>query len=214
MNAPLAPKFIVIDDFLSSDVLAKIEAHVGADPNALQLKDFGGDPKEGHYSASRKLWVHQDGLGALVEGDFEAAVTDRFDEICIGTGISPFPIALIETEVCVQRPGSFFAKHIDTDTREATPSSSSDRMISAVFYFPREPLAFAGGELILYDFTGQVRIAEIAPRHNRLVAFPSFACHEVTPIIASQLGLQAARWSVNCWLHRARPVARENLLPR
>ena len=204
MNVPLSPRFVVIDDFLPGNVLAGIERHVRADPEALELKDFGGDPREGHYSALRRLWVHRAGLGPGEE-PFLKTVIDRFDEIRAGTGIPPFDLAHIETEVCVQQAGSFFAKHIDTDTRDATPTSSSDRMISAVFYFPREPLEFSGGELILYDFTGQVPAATIPPRRNRLVAFPSFACHEVTPVSTKEKSLEGARWSVNCWLHRARP---------
>src|SRR3954467_8590001 len=124
MNVPLRPKFIVLDDFLPTDVLAGIEQHVRADPEALELKDFGGDPEEGHYSATRKLWVHRDGLGPG-EVPFCTAVTDSFEDLRVGTGIPPFDLARVETEVCVQRPGSFFAKHIDTDTHEATPSSPS-----------------------------------------------------------------------------------------
>jgi Rps23 Pro-64 3,4-dihydroxylase Tpa1-like proline 4-hydroxylase len=204
MNVPLGPKYVVIDDFLAGPVLAEIENHARSRPEALELKDFGGAPQEGHYSALRKLWVHTDGLGPA-EADFRAAIAGRFDELRSGTGIPPFELAAIETEVCAQRPGSFFARHIDTDTRDATPDASSDRMISAVFYFPREPLAFSGGELVLYDFTGQVPTATIAPRRNRLVAFPSFATHEVTPLAASEDDLASARWSVNCWLHRSRP---------
>jgi Rps23 Pro-64 3,4-dihydroxylase Tpa1-like proline 4-hydroxylase len=178
----------------------------------LELHDFGGAPEQGHYSATRKLWVHKSGLGP-VEARFRHAVADRFDELRAGTGIPPFDLTRLETEVCAQRPGSFFAKHIDTDTREATPSYSSDRMISAVFYFPRDPLPFSGGELILYDFAGDAQAATVAPRRNRLVAFPSFAAHEVTPVAAVRGSLDPTRWSVNCWLHRERPRG-ENLTGR
>lgn len=204
MSVPLAPKYVVIDDFLPDGLLVQLENHVRARPDALELKDFGGPAGEGHYSAPRKLWVHPEGLGPA-DAPFRGAVAGRFDELRAATGLPPFELAVIETEVCAQRPGSFFARHIDTDTHEATPSSSSDRMISTVFYFPSEPLAFSGGELVLYDFTGQVPAAKIAPRRNRLVAFPSFATHEVTAISAESDAINSARWSVNCWLHRARP---------
>lgn len=202
MSVPLAPKFVIIDDFLSNELIASLDEHVRANQHAMELMDLGGAPGEA-YSALRKLWVCKHALGP-VEPDFRSAVMARFDDICAGTGVAPFVVARVETEVCAQRPGSFFAMHIDTDTREPSHSLSSDRLISAVYYFPREPLAFSGGELTIYDFTGRTPAARIAPLRNRLVAFPSFACHEVTPVIAAHDSFESARWSVNCWLHRAR----------
>lgn len=203
---PLAPKFVIIDDFLPDDFIAGLESHLMANDEALQLQELGGSPTEGHYSALRKLWVHEKALGSF-EPAFSAAITRRFDELSIGTGIAPFEIARIETQVCAQKPGSFFAKHIDTDTSEVRETLTTDRMISSVYYFPREPLAFTGGELVLYDFTGKIPSARIAPHRNRLVAFPSFACHEVSPVNSDSDCLNDARWSVNCWLHRARAGA-------
>jgi len=204
MSVPLAPKFIVIDNFLSEDVIAALDKHARAGAAAMQLTDLGGAPGE-TYSASRKVWVHADALGSL-EPAFRSATMARFQQLCFGTGVAPFKVARVETEVVAQRPGSFFAKHVDTDTREVNQSLETIRMISAVFYFPREPLAFSGGDLILYDFTGKIVAAHIQPRRNRLIAFPSFAYHEVTPVKGGNNGFAGARWSVNCWLHRARHV--------
>ena len=203
MSVPIAPKFVVIDDFLPGDVLAGIDAHVMANPDALELKDFGGSPEEGHYSALRRLWVHQDALGPY-ESAFCTAIEEHLCRIFGGVGMDPFEIARMEIEVCAQRPSSFFAKHIDTDTHNDVGLTSSDRIISVVFYFPREPLAFTGGELTFYDFTGKVATGTVTPRRNRMVAFPSFAAHEVTHVMGPDDHPEHARWSVNCWLHRAR----------
>lgn len=194
----------MIDEFLSLDVLAGLEEHARADTERLHLTQLGGAPGE-TYSALRKLWVRDGGLGPL-EPAFRSAMVGRFADLCSATGVAPFEIALVETEVVAQLPGSYFAKHVDTDTREASESLATVRMISAVLYFPREPLAFLGGELVLYDFTGRVVASRVRPRRNRLVAFPSFAYHEVTPLTAGNDTFDAARWSVNCWLHRARHV--------
>lgn len=203
---PPAPKFVVIDEFLPGPILEALEAHASSEPEALELQDLGGPAGE-HYSAQRRLWVRADGLGPL-ESAFESAITERLPEIIAGAGVPPFDIARIETEVCAQRSGSYFAKHIDTDTREPRRPLATDRLISAVYYFPQEPPAFSGGQLILYDFVGRSEAARIEPKRNRLVAFPSFVCHEVTPITADHDTLAGARWSVNCWLHRARPPSR------
>ena len=204
MTVPLAPKYLVIDDFLSEGMMAALDEHARTDAHAMHPTELGGAPGE-VYSAMRKLWVRDGALGPL-EPAFRSATMDRFEELCSGTGVAPFEVARVETELVAQRPGSFFAKHVDTDTREPSQSLATVRMISAVFYFPREPLAFSGGELVLYDFTGRVEAARIAPRRNRLVAFPSFAYHEVTRLTAGDDGFDSARWSVNCWLHRSRHV--------
>lgn len=204
MNVPLAPKYLVIDNFLSEGIVAALDEHARADAHAMHLTELGGAPGEA-YSALRKLWVRHGALGSL-EPAFRSAMINRFEELCSGTGVAPFEVARVETEVVAQRPGSYFAKHVDTDTREASQSLATVRMISAVFYFPREPLAFSGGELVFYDFTGRVAAAQIPPRRNRLIAFPSFAYHEVTPITGGDASFDGARWSVNCWLHRARHV--------
>ena len=184
MAGLLAPKYVVIDEFLGLDLLAGLEEHARSATQRLHLTELGGAPGEA-YSALRKLWVRDGGLGPL-EPAFRSAVTNRFADLCSATGVAPFEIALVETEVVAQLPGSYFAKHVDTDTREASESLATVRMISAVFYFPQEPLAFSGGELVLYDFTGKSAAARIRPRRNRLIAFPSFACSSAVLRVAEK----------------------------
>jgi len=203
MTLSLAPKHLVIDGFLSDDILAALDEYARVDA-VMQLADLGAAPGEA-YSAMRKLWLRDGALGPL-EPAFRAATMNRFESLCRGSGIAPFEVSRVETEVVAQRPGSFFAKHVDTDTREAAQFQTTVRMISIVFYFPYEPLAFSGGELVFYDFTGRIETARIEPRRNRLIAFPSFAYHEVTPVTAGDDTIDGARWSVNCWLHRDRHV--------
>lgn len=209
MRATLAPKYVVIDNFLPEDLVASLDQHVRTDRSTLELVDVDGGPQRGDYSAARKLWVRTDALGPF-EPAFRANVMRRFPELCDGTGVASFPVAAVETKVCAQRDGSFLAKHVDTDTGEARDDRTTDRLISGVYYFPREPLGFAGGELVFYDFTGQIVTGRVTPRRNRFVAFPSFAYHEVTPVTATLEGLDHARWSVSCWLHRAQTAAAEH----
>ena len=199
----MAPRFHIIDDFLPLPLLAAIEDEARARQAELELTDCGGDPQDGAYSARRRVWVLKQGLGALTAA-FDAAVMARFAELCGGTGIAEFAVSRLEHELCAQRDGSHFAPHIDTDSREPARDLTSDRLISAVFYFPCEPHGFTGGELLLHPFFSAVEPVRVAPRRNRLVAFPSFAIHEVTRVTTSDDGFEAARHSVNCWLHRAR----------
>ena len=204
----MAPRFLVIDDFLPGPLLEAIERQARDNRAGLELNDFGGDPKEGFYSARRRLWVRKAGLGPLTEA-FEAVVMEHFSALCAGTGVPPFAAAQIEHEVCEQRDGSHFARHIDTDTREPARAATSDRIVSAVFYFPCEPHGFSGGELLLHPFAGSSAPARIAPRRNRLVAFASFAIHEVTAVETRDDRFESARLSINCWLHRDRKAKAE-----
>lgn len=205
MPASLAPKFVVVDGFLPEELVDSLDQLVRSDAQAMELSELGGLPAHGYYSAARKVWLLKAGLAQL-EPAFCSAIIDHLPVLCEGTGVAPFEVARVETQVSAQRAGSFFAKHVDTDSGEVARPKSSDRLISAVYYFPREPLAFCGGELLFYDFTGRTITARIAPRRNRLVAFPSFACHEVTQVTADCDSFEGARWSVNCWLHRAREI--------
>lgn len=199
----MAPRFAIIDDFLPPALLGAIEGVARERQGELELTDFGGDPQDGAYSALRRMWVLKDGLGALT-GQFDAAVMARFGELCRDTGVPEFTVSRLEHELCAQRDGSHFARHIDTDSREPARDLASDRLISAVFYFPCEPHGFSGGELLLHPFFSAGDPVRIAPRRNRLIAFPSFAIHEVTRVTSGDGGFAAARHSVNCWLHRAR----------
>src|SRR4051794_24172188 len=131
MNVPLAPKFVIIDNFLSQDLIAALDKLARTDPRAMELTEFGGAPGEA-YSALRKLWVRAGALGPL-EPFFRAAMMGCFERLCAGTGVAAFEVARVETEVCVQRAGSYFTKHVDTDTGEASKSLKTDRLISAVF---------------------------------------------------------------------------------
>lgn len=92
------------------------------------------------------------------------------------------------------------ARHVDTFIDPMQGDVRGVRVVSAVYYLHHQPKGFIGGELALYPFRGDGPPELIEPRHNRLVAFPSIAPHEVLPV---QTGAaEAARFSINYWLRR------------
>src|SRR5262249_43378463 len=111
----------------------------------------------------------------------------------------------IELELVAHGNGAFFKRHIDTFTGAAA-NDKSKRLISGVYYFHSEPKAFSGGVLRLYRF-GRVEngddFIDIQPEQNVLVAFPSWAPHEVLPVTCPSGRFADARFSVNCWIHAA-----------
>ncbi|WP_417597170.1 hypothetical protein [Novosphingobium aquae] len=58
-----------------------------------------------------------------------------------------------------------------------------------------------------FAFNGTEPAVSIALKRARLVAFPSFAWHQVARVSPQGDSLANARLSINCWIHRARPDA-------
>jgi Rps23 Pro-64 3,4-dihydroxylase Tpa1-like proline 4-hydroxylase len=193
---------LVIDDFLPpavhADWLAFALEQADHFTPALVREEAGGQYAPG----TRRSLLFADALGVR-EDRFVAAITARHDTLFAETGTPPFPVAKHEIELAVHLDGCFFAAHQDTFTGQNRAGLKSDRLISAVYYFHDQPKGFSGGELALYPFGGADPVV-IEPRDNRLVAFPSFALHEVRPVHCPGDHFAQARFSINCWLRRAR----------
>jgi len=134
---------------------------------------------------------------------FAARVDERLEDFVAGAGCSGFRPDSKEIELVANRDGGHFARHIDTLARAL--EAPSDRVVSAVYYFHREPAGFTGGELVLHALTGEEQKA-FEPRHDRLIVFSAIAPHEVRPTCVPGDAFCNARFSINCWLHRARAV--------
>ena len=140
-------------------------------------------------------------------------------------GILPFHVARIETMITASNHGDFLQKHADAPygvfpfRPRLTPMArrvisrilrlKRSRVVSYVYYFHRTPRRFAGGELLLYPtghqagrvvFTTKPRV--IAPRHNRIVFFPSSTVHEVRTIRCPSREFADSRFTVNGWVSR------------
>ncbi len=117
--------------------------------------------------------------------------------------ITPFEVGEIEVELAAHGDGALFTAHIDTTVHHHT---EKPRIISAVYYLHSQPKKFEGGNLLLHTMPfgkGNDEPKEIEPENNSLLAFPSFALHEVLPVIAQGVEFKDWRFAVNCWIHRA-----------
>lgn len=96
------------------------------------------------------------------------------------------------------------------DARPIGASNGQDRVLSAVYYFYREPKGFSGGALRLYRFGARPAEAngdpsnwvDVEPHRNSLVAFPSFALHEVLNVDCPSGSFENFRFALNCWFCR------------
>jgi Rps23 Pro-64 3,4-dihydroxylase Tpa1-like proline 4-hydroxylase len=132
-----------------------------------------------------------------------ARVRRLMPEVLQGLGVS-FPVGTIECQVTANTDGSFFRIHTDAGDNETWK-----RELTYVYYFNRLPLAFSGGELLVYD--DEVRNGKlarrdtfqtIAPLHNSIVFFHARVMHEVTPVAVPSKAFRDSRFTVNGWVQR------------
>jgi SM-20-related protein len=194
------PHFVA-DDFLPDAV------HKALLARTLNVNDFAAGKviskgASDYYPDARKGHLSNDRLGPQRTA-FHAALLGAFPDICIATGVAQFDLAEIEIRLAAHKDGDFFSLHRDSFTGSDRDKTRGDRLITAVYYFHQTPRAFSGGDLHIHPFDKSTP-AVIEPRDNRLVAFPSFMLHEVTPVTVPSGEFADSRFSVSCWFDRAR----------
>jgi Rps23 Pro-64 3,4-dihydroxylase Tpa1-like proline 4-hydroxylase len=142
---------------------------------------------------------------APMDGVLRRRVRARLPSLVADLRVSSFVPSRIELEMVVHGDGDHFSRHIDTAVGAGDDPPKGDRVISGVYYFHREPKGFEGGELRLHAFgVADAGFVDIEPRPNILVAFPSFAPHEVLPVRQPSPDFAGSRFAVNCWIYRER----------
>ncbi|GAA0336138.1 hypothetical protein GCM10009087_53260 [Sphingomonas oligophenolica] len=135
---------------------------------------------------------------------FRRRVLDAVPALASDLGMAPFAPETVQLSLIAYNDGDFYRPHVDTET---SPARKSDRVLSAVYYFHTEPKAYSGGELRLHAFNpASNRSADIAPEQNALLAFASFARHEVRPVACPSGRFEDSRFAINCWVRRALPA--------
>ncbi len=145
-------------------------------------------------SAPHEVW-------ALVTGKIRNVMPDVIHRLHIGT----FAVGNIDCQVTASVDGSYFKAHTD-----AGLDGPVKRQLTYVYYFNRQPKAFTGGELRIYDDTlrnGKLVATDsfqvIEPRHNSIVFFQAAVMHEVIPVSMPSTQFRDARFTVNGWVERA-----------
>lgn len=119
------------------------------------------------------------------------------DRIEAEIGVSFPSECKFEIEAVQNGDGAFFATHTDT-TRGPL---ATRRVISAVYYYSKNPRVFSGGELKLYSLDRSASIC-VEPEDNSIVFFSSMFAHEVLPVSLKTGAFGDGRFSVNCWVHK------------
>lgn len=211
MTGPLPP-YAQIDDFLAADERGGLLDWVLANEArfaSATITDARTGRSQRVDPAVRKALILRD-LGPL-ERQVRRRLLDALGPIIARTGSGgPVPRTL-ELELAAHGDGAHFAPHIDLPVGPdrkplgGRAGSNEDRLISAVYYFHAEPKSFAGGELRLFRFGADpaggdpADHVDLQPLDNRLVAFPSWATHEVRPVRCASARFRDYRFALNCW---------------
>jgi len=87
----------------------------------------------------------------------------------------------------------FYGWHRDTDTG----INPTERIITIVYYFNKEPPTFKGGNLF-FGGESTKNYKEVIPKHNRAIIFESTKLHAVDTVKLSG-NFEEGRFSVNMW---------------
>ncbi|MES2494666.1 MAG: 2OG-Fe(II) oxygenase [Pseudomonadota bacterium] len=172
------------DRFVPTTVGNGDGGHVNPDIRAsLLLRDFGD-------------------LRPELEARFAAALEESVRHL----RLSPVRLHSLELELVAHNDGAFYSEHIDTFT--ARPDAQSDRALTGVYYFHRNPRGFDGGELRLHAIApaadGTRAFIDIAPERDMFILFPSWVPHEVRRVSCPSGAFADSRFALNCWYRSVR----------
>lgn len=138
--------------------------------------------------------------------ELEARFAAVLDETVRVLRLSHFRLHSLELELVAHNDGAFYGEHIDTFT--ARPNAQSDRALTGVYYFHRDPRGFDGGDLRLHAIApaadGIRSFTDIAPDLDLFVLFPSWVPHEVRKVSCPSGSFADSRFSLNCWYRSLR----------
>jgi len=124
-----------------------------------------------------------------------------------------FHISSVDVQFTASNHGDFISPHRDSDSEGELAS----REITFVYYYRTRPNAFRAGELRIYDsrlengeYVSTGRYKSVAPRHNRVVFFPSSQWHEVMPVDCPSQAFADSRFTVHGWVRRDRANSPRN----
>jgi hypothetical protein len=193
---------VIIDDFLGARRAGELLSFALAHEADFVPSEVGSDGDMVVKPETRRSLSFEGDLSGVI-GAFADAISRASEGLKAATGCGDFGPDLTDLELVAHLDGHRFRRHVDTATGASRMLGPADRVLSLVYYLHAEPKVFTGGDLVMHALIGEERRV-IAPRHDRLVAFPSIAPHQVAPISLPGNRFADARFSLVCWLGRER----------
>ncbi len=115
------------------------------------------------------------------------------------------PAGAVDAQLTAHNDNNFYRMHNDNAAGPAVT-----RVLTFVYYFNRQPRAYSGGELRIYDreVKDGLRYAAdsyktIEPVDNSMVFFDAGDYHEVMPVHCQTLNFLDSRFTINGWVNRS-----------
>ncbi|MBV9522329.1 MAG: 2OG-Fe(II) oxygenase [Alphaproteobacteria bacterium] len=193
----VASPYVLVENFLDPERHAALTRFASeAEPRFTNATVSTGDED---YRRSRVLYEFP-AFSAL----FREKIAALVPQLVLRFGMPSFPIAEVECQMTSHGEGNYFKLHNDSGSPD-----TATRAISYVYYFFNEPQGFAGGEFRLYHsrvangaYQCGEHAADIAPRNNSILFFPSYCHHEVLPVRCQSGRFADSRFTVNGWVRR------------
>lgn len=198
----LLPRAAVVDGFLDADLHAALLDHV------LVNEHLFTPAKVADNDAGRVDETMRSGLKCRELGPLRARLEAKFREaassLALGAGTRVPATFSLEFELTASGDSAHFVPHLDIPVgpgrKPFSGIAGADRLLSAVLYFHRQPRAFEGGVLRLLSWSAdEQEWRDLEPEDNRLVAFASWARHEVRPVSCPSRRFEDYRFGLNCW---------------
>jgi Rps23 Pro-64 3,4-dihydroxylase Tpa1-like proline 4-hydroxylase len=199
MPATMHTASVVLDEFLAPHELDELIAYTLQQEQDFENSEVispSGEPGVVDFSHRRSRVLMDLGKHQEVILERIRCVLPR---VLSQLEIEEFPITHVEAQITASNDGDFFATHSD-DAQEAIAS----RRVTFVYFFHREPRPFEGGELRLYDSSGDHcrGYQSIVPQQNQIVFFPCSVSHEITRVACPSRAFADSRFTLNGWLHK------------
>ncbi len=193
----LVSNYLQIDDFLTREDKRRLLNYVFAEEAKFVPTNTSTD--EVNYRRSSVLYFFPD-FAELIRDRIQSITSEVFKKL----DLAPFSVSQIEVQLTAHNDGNYYKVHNDNGSPETVT-----RELTYVYYFYREPKAFMGGELVIYDskienayFVKADSFKTVEPRNNSIVFFLSRSMHEVLPVRCPSRSFPNSRFTINGWIHR------------
>jgi Rps23 Pro-64 3,4-dihydroxylase Tpa1-like proline 4-hydroxylase len=198
VNDDLISRYAQIDNFLTTAEKNKLIKYVLAKESEFVTTSTSTNADD--YRRSMVLHSFPE-FSELMINRIKAILPDVLRKL----NFPSFSVGDIETQLTMHNDNNYYKLHNDSGSPD-----TATRFFTYVYYFNREPKAFYGGELQIYDskiennfYVADETFRTVEPRNNSIVFFLSRYMHEVLPVSCPSKAFADSRFTINGWVRRA-----------
>ena len=198
VNDELISRYAQIDNFLTAAEKNKLIKYVLAKESAFVTTSTSTNADD--YRRSMVLHSFPE-FSELIINRIKAILPDVLRKL----NLPSFSVGDIEAQLTMHNDNNYYKLHNDSGSPD-----TATRFFTYVYYFNREPKAFSGGELQIYDskiennfYVAAETFRTVEPRNNSIVFFLSRYMHEVLPVSCPSKAFADSRFTINGWVRRA-----------